>query len=163
MGKLEKRLRELGQFKSSPNHSTKLAKRQKQQKQQGIDGPVKKRQEPQWLSESDKEDTVTRGFVEDDHIPFMARGVEILHMIPSPFPSVWHTMNDDGEHLDIDTTEDWAKLVTAFTAEWMDLEGFMNATIVADEGAKRTAEDNEYAASDRKKRKAEASTDRTEL
>jgi len=44
-------------------------------------------------------------------------------MIPIPFPRVWHTSDDDGEHLDIDTVEDWAKLVTAFTAEWMDLEG----------------------------------------
>ena len=34
-------------------------------------------------------------------------------------------MEDDGEHLDIDTTEDWAVLVTAFVAEWMELEGFM--------------------------------------
>ncbi|KAJ9626998.1 hypothetical protein H2203_003458 [Taxawa tesnikishii (nom. ined.)] len=53
-------------------------------------------------------------------------GVEILHMIPAPFPHVWHTIDDDGEHLDIDTVRDWAKLVTAFTAEWMDLDGFFD-------------------------------------
>jgi glutaminyl-peptide cyclotransferase len=46
-------------------------------------------------------------------------------MIPNPFPSVWHTPDDDAEHLDIDTCEDWAVLVAAFAAEWMDLEGFM--------------------------------------
>ncbi|TGO13406.1 hypothetical protein BTUL_0070g00360 [Botrytis tulipae] len=63
------------------------------------------------------------GGVQDDHIPFMARGVEILHMIPNPFPSVWHHIEDDGEHLDMRTVEDWAKMVTAFVAEWMDLEG----------------------------------------
>ena len=34
-------------------------------------------------------------------------------------------MTDDGEHLDLDTVEDWAMLVTAFVAEWMDLEGFI--------------------------------------
>lgn len=63
--------------------------------------------------------------IEDDHIPFMARGVEVLHIIPSPFPSgIWHTLNDDGEHLDLPTVEDWARIVTAFVAEWMDLEGF---------------------------------------
>lgn len=61
--------------------------------------------------------------MEDDHIPFLARGVEILHIIPLPFPAVWHTANDDGEHLDTDTTDDWAVIVTAFVAEWMDLEG----------------------------------------
>ncbi|CAI9630894.1 unnamed protein product [Alternaria burnsii] len=66
------------------------------------------------------------GFVQDDHVPFMARGVEILHMIPTPFPRVWHTIEDDGEHLDMDTVEDWTKLVMAFTAEWMELEGFFD-------------------------------------
>jgi glutaminyl-peptide cyclotransferase len=63
-------------------------------------------------------------FIEDDHIPFMARGVEILHVIPIPFPDVWHKMTDDGEHLDMATTDDWAVIVTAFVGEWMDLEGF---------------------------------------
>lgn len=62
--------------------------------------------------------------VQDDHIPFMARGVEILHIIPTPFPRVWHTINDDGEHLDLPTVEDWSRIVTAFVGEWMDLEGY---------------------------------------
>ena len=88
----------------------------------------------------------------------MARGVEILHMIPNPFPPVWHTMDDDGEHLDLDTTEDWAKMVTAFTAEWMDLEGFMPGST-----AQKRSPDQQSAASDKKKRKAEASIDKTEL
>ncbi|TKA34646.1 hypothetical protein B0A54_13790 [Friedmanniomyces endolithicus] len=65
------------------------------------------------------------GYIEDDHLPFMARGVEILHLIPSPFPHVWHTMQDDGEHLDIATVRDWAAITAAFAAEWMDLEGFL--------------------------------------
>lgn len=62
--------------------------------------------------------------IQDDHVPFLARGVEILHIIPSPFPAVWHRSEDDGEHLDLDTTEDWARLVTAFVGEWMELEGY---------------------------------------
>lgn len=154
VGKLEQRLRKLGQFKSSPNHPNKRTPKDPT-------GPLRPRQEPRFLLESDNPDTTTRGFVEDDHIPFMARGVEILHFIPSPFPSVWHTMDDDGEHLDIDTVEDWAKLVTAFAAEWMDLEGFMGKQ----EAAKRAApEEQANAASDRKKRKAaQASTDKQEL
>lgn len=64
--------------------------------------------------------------MEDDHIPFMARGVEVLHIIPSPFPDVWHNergIPDDGEHLDPAVVEDWAKMVTAFIGEWMELEG----------------------------------------
>jgi glutaminyl-peptide cyclotransferase len=61
--------------------------------------------------------------IQDDHLPFMARGVEILHIIPSPFPQgIWHTSNDDGEHLDMATVEDWSRILTAFVSEWMDLE-----------------------------------------
>ncbi|KAI0816082.1 peptidase family M28 [Xylaria sp. FL0064] len=62
-----------------------------------------------------------RGMVEDDHIPFMHRGVPILHLIATPFPSVWHTMDDDGVHLDMPTVRDWARIVTAFTLEWLDM------------------------------------------
>lgn len=32
------------------------------------------------------------GGIEDDHIPFLERGVSILHVIASPFPAVWHTL-----------------------------------------------------------------------
>lgn len=79
--------------------------------------------------------------IQDDHLPFMARGVEILHVIPSPFPVVWHTQDDDGEHLDIPTVEDWAKILTAFVAEWMDIEGHFPSNIAASApsaAAKRT-------------------------
>lgn len=68
----------------------------------------------------------SRPFIGDDHVPFMERGVDVLHMIPSPFPShIWHTMNDDGEHLDLPTCRDWSKIVTAFTIEWMECSEFM--------------------------------------
>lgn len=76
----------------------------------------------QFLPDKDKT-KFNRGFVQDDHVPFMARGVDILHIIPYPFPTVWHTMDDDADHLDIPTVKDWAKIMTAFAAEWMDLEG----------------------------------------
>ncbi|KAK4136795.1 hypothetical protein BT67DRAFT_448094 [Trichocladium antarcticum] len=78
-----------------------------------------------FLPESNKEarQFYGRGYVADDHVPFMRRGVDILHLIPSPFPSVWHTMDDDGAHLDVPTIRDWTRIVTAFVAEWMDLEG----------------------------------------
>ena len=32
------------------------------------------------------------GGVEDDHVPFLRRGVDVLHIIPSPFPQVWHDL-----------------------------------------------------------------------
>lgn len=150
MGKIEKRLRSLGLFKSSPNHPSKIAKRKARAKAKGTYDPSKSlvKRETSFLWEASNENTITRGFVEDDHIPFMARGVEILHMIPTPFPSVWHTIKDDGEHLDIDTVEDWAQLTTAFAAEWMDLEGFMDASTQP-----------QHAASDKKRRKADAGKD----
>lgn len=79
-----------------------------------------------FLQESGKKPTqFSRGFVEDDHMPFMARGVDILHIIPTPFPPVWHTMADTAGNLDIPTVDDWAKIVTAFTAEWMELDGML--------------------------------------
>lgn len=122
MAAIETRLRTLKLFKSSPNHEPKTQKLKAK-------GPVRQTKEPVWLHDVNKEDTALwmGGMVQDDHLPFMARGVEVLHLIPSPFPHVWHTAQDDGEHLDMDTTEDWAKLTTAFAAEWMDLEGYMTA------------------------------------
>ena len=32
------------------------------------------------------------GYMGDDHVPFMRRGVSVLHVITEPFPSVWHTL-----------------------------------------------------------------------
>jgi glutaminyl-peptide cyclotransferase len=123
MAAIETRLRALGHFKSSPNHASKKPK-----SLGGKGVPARPTRELMWLNEAKKNQNTgyfMGGAIQDDHLPFMARGVEILHMIPNPFPVVWHTPDDDAEHLDIDTCEDWAKLVTAFAAEWMDLEGFM--------------------------------------
>lgn len=38
--------------------------------------------------------------IEDDHLPFLARNVPILHIIAAPFPAVWHTVDDDFDHVD---------------------------------------------------------------
>jgi hypothetical protein len=117
MANAEQRLRSLGLMKSSPNHESKVAKRENK----------KPRAERPFLPDANKADNAFMGgFVQDDHVPFMARGVEILHIIPTPFPDVWHNMADDGDHLDMDTVEDWTKIVMAFTAEWMELEDFFD-------------------------------------
>lgn len=34
----------------------------------------------------------TYTYMGDDHVPFLHRGVPILHIISEPFPSVWHTL-----------------------------------------------------------------------
>ncbi|KAJ5170395.1 uncharacterized protein N7500_003178 [Penicillium coprophilum] len=106
LGALEKRFRSLKQFKSA------LA-------------------DP-WLVDTEKDGhkLAAMGGIQDDHLPFLAKGVEILHLIDyapfKGFPPVWHTIDDDGEHLDLDTVEDWSMLVTAFVAEWMELEGYFD-------------------------------------
>lgn len=32
------------------------------------------------------------GYIGDDHVPFLQRGVSVLHLISEPFPRVWHTL-----------------------------------------------------------------------
>jgi glutaminyl-peptide cyclotransferase len=44
------------------------------------------------------------GSVEDDHIPWMQRGVPVLHMIPYPFPGVWHKPTDNFRAVDFSST-----------------------------------------------------------
>jgi len=80
-----------------------------------------------FLPDSEKKPSrFNRAYIGDDHVPFMQRGVEVLHLIPSPFPThLWHTMDDDGEHLDLPTCRDWSKIVTAFAIEWMECSEFM--------------------------------------
>lgn len=97
---LEQRLRSLGLFKSDSSKT--------------------------WLPDKDKKNDAhfNSYMMQDDHIPFAARGVPILHLIPGRFPSVWHTMNDDGKHLDIPTIEDWSLLLSAFVAEYLELDGY---------------------------------------
>ena len=106
MAKVEKRLRDLGLLQTKLPPTAGL-----------------------FLPDSNKKSNAfTRGYIEDDHIPFMARGVEILHIIPSPFPDQWHDSKgipDDGEHLDIPSSDDWAKIVTGFVAEWMELDSYL--------------------------------------
>ncbi|KAF2828736.1 hypothetical protein CC86DRAFT_368887 [Ophiobolus disseminans] len=59
--------------------------------------------------------------ISDDHLPFISKGVDVLHVIPRDFPSVWHTLDDDGAHLDMSTVRDWGKIVAAFALEWLDM------------------------------------------
>jgi hypothetical protein len=91
-------------------------------------GVLETRPAKPFLVEGKKETVQSyRGYVQDDHVPFMRRGVHVLHVIPTPFPAVWHTMDDDGAHLDVPTIRDWARIMTVFVAEWMDLEGYIPA------------------------------------
>lgn len=102
LANVERRLRDLGMFKSEGKS---------------------------WFPDASKSEREVspQDPVADDHLPFLRRGVEVMHVVDfmRGFPKVWHTIQDDGEHLDIDTVEDWSLVFAGFAAEWMELEGFM--------------------------------------
>ncbi|XP_062995770.1 glutaminyl-peptide cyclotransferase-like protein [Elgaria multicarinata webbii] len=57
--------------------------------------------------------------VEDDHVPFLQKGVPVLHLIATPFPKVWHTMKDTEANLHPPTVENLCKILAAFLAEYL--------------------------------------------
>uniref|UniRef100_A0A8C8YML5 Glutaminyl-peptide cyclotransferase n=1 Tax=Prolemur simus TaxID=1328070 RepID=A0A8C8YML5_PROSS len=61
------------------------------------------------------------GVIQDDHVPFLRRGVPVLHLIPSPFPEVWHTMDDNEENLDESTVDNLNKIIQVFVSEYLHL------------------------------------------
>ncbi|XP_028856462.1 glutaminyl-peptide cyclotransferase [Denticeps clupeoides] len=61
------------------------------------------------------------GPIEDDHIPFLNRGVRILHLIPTPFPSVWHTFEDNEQNLDRATIHNLNKIMQVFVLEYLNM------------------------------------------
>ncbi|KAI0768435.1 hypothetical protein BC629DRAFT_1536423 [Irpex lacteus] len=62
------------------------------------------------------------GGVEDDHIPFLRMGVDVLHVIANPFPTVWHTLRDDASALDIPTMRRWNLILRVFMCEYLGLK-----------------------------------------
>ncbi|KAI8801488.1 hypothetical protein BJ742DRAFT_749452 [Cladochytrium replicatum] len=61
------------------------------------------------------------GGVQDDHLPFMQRGVPIVHVIPQPFPSVWHEPSDGPDALSEPAIRDLALIFRIFVAEYLGL------------------------------------------
>ncbi|KAG9465466.1 hypothetical protein GDO78_018320 [Eleutherodactylus coqui] len=59
--------------------------------------------------------------VDDDHVPFLQRGVPVLHLIPSPFPYVWHTFEDNEENLDSSTVDNLSKIIHVFVLEYLNI------------------------------------------
>lgn len=57
-------------------------------------------------------------FLDDDHQPFVARGVKAVHAIPVPFPRVWHTLGDDRKALDSLVIQDLTLIFLAFAVEY---------------------------------------------
>jgi len=59
--------------------------------------------------------------IEDDHVHFMKKGVPILHVIPTPFPHVWHKEKDNYSALDFATIDNLNKIFRVFVAEYLHL------------------------------------------
>lgn len=60
-----------------------------------------------------------RTLIEDDHVPFLKLGVPIVHLIPIPFPTVWHTKDDDMSVIDYTTTENINRILRIFVMEYL--------------------------------------------
>lgn len=50
-------------------------------------------------------------------------GVRVLHLIPNPFPSVWHTFDDNEENLDRATILNLNKILQVFVLEYLNMTG----------------------------------------
>jgi len=61
------------------------------------------------------------GYMGDDHVPFLHRGVSVLHVITEPFPRVWHTLGDDATTLDLPTMRAWNLIFRVFFTEYLGL------------------------------------------
>lgn len=61
------------------------------------------------------------GPVQDDHIPFLHRGVPVLHIITTPFPRFWHTLDDTEENMHRPTVENLTKILAVFLTEYLGL------------------------------------------
>lgn len=46
-------------------------------------------------------------------------GVRILHLIPTPFPAVWHTFDDNEESLDRTSINNLNKILQVFVLEYL--------------------------------------------
>ncbi|CAG2178056.1 unnamed protein product [Oppiella nova] len=62
------------------------------------------------------------GGIEDDHIPFLNKGVPILHVIPTPFPEVWHKDSDNRQNIHSPTTNNLLKIFKIFVVQYLHLD-----------------------------------------
>ncbi|KAJ1474392.1 peptidase family M28-domain-containing protein [Baffinella frigidus] len=59
----------------------------------------------------------SRGGTSDDHVPFLRKGVPIVHLIPKPFPSFWHTARDAANVLHFPSVADLSLILRVAVAE----------------------------------------------
>lgn len=57
--------------------------------------------------------------IEDDHLPFLQRGVPVLHLIAVPFPKDWHKAGDNYENLSWPTIMDFDQVLRVFVYNYL--------------------------------------------
>ncbi|KAL7980763.1 hypothetical protein Chor_001917 [Crotalus horridus] len=60
-----------------------------------------------------------QGITQLQAIRLMSIGVPVLHLIATPFPRVWHTLEDTEANLDRPTVENLSKILAVFLAEYL--------------------------------------------
>ncbi|KAK2466761.1 hypothetical protein APHAL10511_001019 [Amanita phalloides] len=60
-------------------------------------------------------------YLGDDHVPFLHRGISVLHIITEPFPQVWHTIQDNAFALHLPTLRRWNVVMRVFVSEYLHL------------------------------------------
>lgn len=61
-------------------------------------------------------------YIEDDHVPFIERGVPVVHLIATPFPAVWHLESDNKQNLHQPTINNLLKVLKVFLVEYLHLD-----------------------------------------
>ena len=62
------------------------------------------------------------GGIKDDHIPFVKSGVPVVHIIPTPFPKVWHKDSDNRQNIHFPTVNNLLKIFKIFVAQYLHLD-----------------------------------------
>lgn len=83
--------------------------------------PVRRKMDIQYFSDSYPS---AEGFKnpQDDHLPFLQAGVPVLHLIPQPFPAVWHTLEDDASAINPSVLNDYSRILRVFLTQYLQLE-----------------------------------------
>jgi len=66
----------------------------------------------------------TKLFIDDDHKPFLRKNVPVLHIIPYPFPNIWHTVSDNADALDENTIKDLSLIFKLFVVQHLKLNEY---------------------------------------
>ncbi|MCP9264756.1 Glutaminyl-peptide cyclotransferase [Dirofilaria immitis] len=59
--------------------------------------------------------------IEDDHTPFLNLNVPVLHLIPLPFPDVWHKTSDNASALNYETIDNLNSILRVFISKYLGL------------------------------------------